>query len=227
MHHATTAAHAVAATGHHEPPGEHTVRDRDRAQFWQDYIRTTVLNRYPDLESAIAAGYAPTRTDIDGPVHYTLGGYTDPDPANPDGGTTDLSRPFSLVVEDGRIVGVMLRAPEGEVDLGAGEWHAHAEDASGAPLMHVWFDKPLDEAFGGHLPGFNPGDPMPLPEKPSPKPPVPKPPVPKPEPAPLPEPEPAPLPEPVPFPFPPITPGHGCGCAPLPVDKDLTRPHQH
>jgi hypothetical protein len=185
----------TAAAGHVEPAGEHEVRDADRAQFFQDIIRATVQNRFPDVESLVAAGYTPTRTDIDGPVHYTLGGYTNND-TSLDGGVSDFSRPFSVVVEDGRITGVMLRAPQGEVDFGAGTWHQHAEDAGGIPLMHVWFDKPLEEAFGGHLPGFDPREPMPAPG------PV-KEPTPGPTPGPGPKPEPMPMPMPHPMPMPP------------------------
>ena len=229
---------AAPAARHHEPAGEHDVRDPARAQYFQETIRAQVQSRFPDVESLVAAGYTPTRTDIDGPVHYTLGGYTNND-LSADGGVSDFSRPFSVVVEDGRITGVMLRAPQGEVDFGAGQWHQHAEDAGGVPLMHVWFDKPLDEAFGGHLPGFNPGEPMPgpikdpkpptpgpiigpMPPVPGPKPPMPgpMPPVPSPTPPPAPAPTPPPVPRPPrPFPMPlpmpspvPPPPVDGPGC---------------
>jgi hypothetical protein len=68
--------------------------------------------------------------------------------------------------------------------------------------MHVWFDEPLERAFGGHVPGFSELERRPMPELP----PAPGPgPVPKPKPAPLP----LPMPMPSPVPPPPIT-GPGC-----------------
>ncbi len=194
---ATHSAAATAAGGSHATANPHEVRDADRARFFQDYIRDAVLQRFPDVDALVAAGYRPTMEGIDGPVHYTLGGYTNPDPNAPDGGVSDFSRPFSVMVEDGRITGVMLRAPGGAVDLGAGEWHAHEGEGGNSPLMHVWFDKPLEQAFGGHVPGFSE-----LEERGRPGP------VPKPTPVPKPRPRP-PLPMPSPVPPPPVG-GPGC-----------------
>jgi hypothetical protein len=200
----------------------HEVRDPATAQSYLDQIRYAVLSRFPTLESAVAAGYAPT-SNVDGPQHYTIGGYTSPAPDGTDGGATDFSRPFSLMVDHGQIVGVMLRSEGDTPDLGAGEWHDHG-DATGdhAQLMHVWFDRPLDQAFGGHVPGFLPNepgpspDPLPLPmPAPDPMPmPMPAPgPMPMPAPAPEPTPVPMPMPDPMPMPAPlPATDGCTPGC---------------
>ncbi len=200
---------APAAAGSHGSANPHEVRNVDRARYFQAMIRDEVLRRFPDVDALVAAGYRPTMEGINGPVHFTLGGYTNPDPNQPDGGVSDFSRPFSVMVEDGKVTGVMLRAPEGEVDLGAGEWHTHGEEGGGSPLMHVWFDKPLDRAFGGHVPGFSELEPRPLPD------PKPLPPAPAPTPMPMPmPPAPKPLPMP-PTPLPPAptpTPGPGCHC---------------
>lgn len=204
----------------------HEVRDPALARSWLDRIARDVLLQFPTLGDAIAVGYRPTRSG-GGVLHYTLAGYTSIDPTNPDGGVSDFRRPFSLMVDNGRIVGVMLRAPGAPVDFGAGTWHAHEAAGDPAPLMHVWFDRPLDQAFGGHVPGFMPNEPMPVP-RPTPPPapaPAPKPtPVPDPQPMPVPRPMPTPTPMPppstdprqIPAPPPPSTPPHWLlgGCAP-------------
>jgi hypothetical protein len=213
---ATSTAPAAIATalphpGHEGSPLQspvqdpHQVRDSAKAQQWLDKIRTDVLGRFPNLDAVRAAGYFATRTDVNGPTHYTLGGYTNPDPTKPDGGTTDFTKPFSIIVENGAVVGVMLRANGATPDFGAGTWHSHGEHGDDAPLMHVWFNRPLDKSFGGHLPGFSPEERLPGPvPQPQPQPqPLPQPsPSPSPPPHPHPHPSPQPLPQPLPQPNP-------------------------
>jgi hypothetical protein len=93
-------------------------------------------------EKARAAGYHPNPSApdhwINDSVFARRNGY-------------DLEHPATLMFEGQKLVGVMLShnpkqgAPP---DLGAGSWHTHGGTAGEEYAAHVWFNKPLQSAFG-------------------------------------------------------------------------------
>ena len=93
-------------------------------------------------EQARAAGYKPNPSApdhwINDDVFRVRNGY-------------DLNRPATVMFESGKLVGVMLShdprkgAPP---DLGAGSWHTHGGTANEEYAAHIWFNKPLNKAFG-------------------------------------------------------------------------------
>lgn len=93
-------------------------------------------------EQARAAGYHPNPSAPDHWINDLIfaqrNGY-------------DLEKPATLMFDGGKLVGVMLShdprkgAPP---DLGAGSWHTHGGTANQEYAAHVWFNKPLQTAFG-------------------------------------------------------------------------------
>lgn len=93
-------------------------------------------------EQARAAGYKPNPSAPDHWIHDGIfrerNGY-------------DLERPATIMFEKGRIVGVMLShnpAKGAPPDLGAGSWHTHGGTSGAEYASHVWFNRPLQSAFG-------------------------------------------------------------------------------
>ncbi|MCW2924587.1 MAG: hypothetical protein JWM98_1991 [Thermoleophilia bacterium] len=63
----------------------------------------------------------------------------------------DLEHPATLMFEGNTLVGVMLSHNPSQgapPDLGAGSWHTHGGTAGAEYAAHVWFNKPLQTAFG-------------------------------------------------------------------------------
>ncbi len=118
-----------------------SVRDQNRAQMVLQQLRMATQNLQTP-EQARAAGYKPNPSApdhwINDDVFAVRNGY-------------DLSRPATVMFENGRLVGVMLShdprkgAPP---DLGAGSWHTHGGTSGAEYASHVWFNKPLQTAFG-------------------------------------------------------------------------------
>jgi hypothetical protein len=93
--------------------------------------------------AARAAGYHPNPSApdhwINDSIFSTRNGY-------------DLEHPATLMFEKGQLVGVMLSHNQSTLgappDLGAGSWHTHGGTAGEEYAAHVWFNKPLNQAFG-------------------------------------------------------------------------------
>jgi hypothetical protein len=117
------------------------VRDASRAQQTLAALKAATAN-LDTPEKARAAGYHPNPSApdhwINDNVFATRNGY-------------DLAHPATLMFEGSTLVGVMLShnpqkgAPP---DLGAGSWHTHGGTAGAEYAAHVWFNKPLQSAFG-------------------------------------------------------------------------------
>jgi hypothetical protein len=117
------------------------MRDQQRAQMVLQQLRAATQHLQTP-EQARAAGYKPNPSSpdhwINDDIFAVRNGY-------------DLSRPATVMFENGRLVGVMLShdpmrgAPP---DLGAGSWHTHGGTAGREYAAHVWFNKPLQTAFG-------------------------------------------------------------------------------
>jgi hypothetical protein len=117
------------------------VRDATRAQSTIERLQMSTRHLQTEAQ-ARAAGYKPNPSSpdhfISDEIFAVRNGY-------------DLERPATLMFEKGRLVGVMLshdplKGPP--PDLGAGSWHTHGGTASREYASHVWFNKPLQSAFG-------------------------------------------------------------------------------
>ncbi|MCW2956552.1 MAG: hypothetical protein JWO69_1421 [Thermoleophilia bacterium] len=91
---------------------------------------------------AAAAGYKPNPSApdhwINDSVFAARNGY-------------DLARPATLMFEGEQLLGVMLSHDPRQglpPDLGAGSWHTHGGTAGAEYASHIWFNKPLQSAFG-------------------------------------------------------------------------------
>lgn len=147
------AAHTVegGATVHSQPgqPGDHTVRNPRKAKAFLKRVEQTIKKKYPNQKAAARAGYGPTSTTGTS-GHWNSDGKRGDLGVRNHGGVADLSRPGSIMYDKrGHITGVMIVPNEGEAlkDFGAGSWHSHG--AGGTPMMHIWFNKPLSQSFGG------------------------------------------------------------------------------
>jgi hypothetical protein len=103
---------------------------------------------------------AATR-NLDTPAKARAAGYH-PNPSAPDHWINDsifarrngfdLEHPATLMFEGQQLVGVMLSHNPSTLgpppDLGSGSWHTHAGTEGTEYAAHVWFNKPLQSAFG-------------------------------------------------------------------------------
>lgn len=118
-----------------------SVRDPQRANQVLARLRYATQH-LATPEQAAAAGYKPNPSApdhwINDNVFAARNGY-------------DLDRPATIMFEKGQLVGVMLShnpSNGNPPDLGAGSWHTHAGTRDAEYASHVWFNKPLDKAFG-------------------------------------------------------------------------------
>ncbi len=137
----------VAGTGGTQLPTQTNVNDgrvRNAALAERTLERLRFATRNLDTpEKARAAGYHPNPSApdhwINDSIFATRNGF-------------DLDRPATIMFENGRIVGVMLSHNQAKLgpppDLGAGSWHTHGGTRGEEYASHVWFNKPLQTAFG-------------------------------------------------------------------------------
>jgi hypothetical protein len=102
-----------------------------------------LAQRFPTTREAYAAGYHPNPSAkdhfINDKVFAVRNGF-------------DLESPATLMYDNaGKLVGVMLshdprKGPP--PDLGAGEWHTHGGTTGSELSLHVWFNRPIERAFG-------------------------------------------------------------------------------
>ena len=99
--------------------------------------------------------------NLDTPAKARAAGYH-PNPSAPDHWINDsifstrngfdLEHPATLMFEGNTLVGVMLSHNQAKYgappDLGSGSWHTHGGTAGEEYAAHVWFNKPLAQAFG-------------------------------------------------------------------------------
>jgi len=118
-----------------------TIRDVGLAERSIHRLRLATRDlQTPD--QAAAAGYKPNPS---APDHWIN------DSVFAERNGFDLDRPATVMFENGRIVGVMLshdprKGPP--PDLGAGSWHTHGGTSGAEYASHIWFNRPLQKAFG-------------------------------------------------------------------------------
>lgn len=118
-----------------------TVRNPALAERTIERLRFATQNLQTP-EQARAAGYKPNPSApdhwISDSVFAVRNGF-------------DLEHPATVMFENGRLVGVMLSHDPRKglpPDLGAGSWHTHGGTAGAEYAAHVYFNKPLSQAFG-------------------------------------------------------------------------------
>ncbi|MCW2956565.1 MAG: hypothetical protein JWO69_1434 [Thermoleophilia bacterium] len=118
--------------------GDNVVRDAARAESNRQAIYG-MFSQWDTQAKAEAAGWhlVPGSTN-----HFTRAGQTN--------GSDKPGAASSIIFEGGKLVGVQILGQKGDPmhDYGAGLWHTHG-GATDEPMMHVWFDRPLANAYGG------------------------------------------------------------------------------